>query len=98
MRWAIVALPIGWWVLSLLAYPRFLREADELVRKIRMQGAASGFWTGVWAGFGFLVVFPLILRDAGLPWLPAFIGVALMLVVMMVAYAIGSLYARNRYR
>jgi hypothetical protein len=92
LKWAIAALPIPLLVPWLLAYLRFLRGADELVRKIQMEGLAVGFWAGVVVGFGFIV-----LEEAGPPRLHLNSAVAIMLSVMMVGYAVGRVLAGKRY-
>lgn len=93
LKWAIAALPIPLLVPWLLAYLRFLREADELVRKIQMEGLAVGFWAGVVFGFGFIV-----LEAAGPPRLHLPAPVAIMLAVMMLGYAVGRILAGKRYQ
>ncbi len=93
LKWAIAALPIALWVPWLLAYMRFLREADELVRRIQLEGVAVGFWVGIGFGIGY----PL-LEHAGLPALDASMTIAVMLAAMLLGYAVGRFRASKRYQ
>ncbi len=93
LKWAIVALPIALLVPWLLAYLRFLREADELVRKIQLEGVAVGFWVGMSFGIVYMV-----LEAARLPRLDPPGVVAIMLTVMALGYVVGRIRASKRYR
>jgi len=93
LKWAIAALPIALWVCWLSAYMRFLREADELVRKIQMEAIVVGFW----AGIGFGIGYPL-LEHAGLRPLNPSMTIAIMVAVMLLGYAVGRFRAGTRYR
>jgi len=93
LKWAIAALPVALWIPTLSSYLRFLREADELVRKIQLEGMAVGFW----AGFAFGVSYT-VLEGAGLRRLNAPGAVAIMVAVMALGYAIGRVLASKRYR
>lgn len=74
---------------TLWAYLRFLRETDELVRRIQLEGVALGF------GAGIIFLLALVsLEDAGFTKLDAGDAIALMLVT----WAIGQLFATWRYR
>lgn len=79
-----VALALG----AIGAYLHFLRHADELLRKIHLEGLAIGF------GFGFLLATSWsMLRGIGAPPLqPAMIGAA-----MLVGWSIGQARGRRRY-
>ncbi len=85
----LVALgPTGVAVGAVLAYLRFIREADELQRKIQLEGIAWGF--GCWAVF---MMGYRLLERAGLPPMDT----SDPLVLMMVAWAIASLILSRRY-
>ncbi|MDH3439435.1 MAG: hypothetical protein OEM63_01690 [Gammaproteobacteria bacterium] len=74
---------------ALWAYLRFLRETDELVRRIQLEGVALGF------GAGIIFLLSLVsLEDAGFAKLDASDAIALMLVT----WAFGQLFATWRYR
>lgn len=71
------------------AYRRFLREADELVRHIHLQGLGYGLAAGVIFSMGWR-----LLELAGAPRLDVSDGV----VVTMLAWSLGQVLARRRYR
>ena len=93
LKWAIAVLPIALWVCWLSAYMRFLREADELVRRIHLEAIVVGFWTGTGFGIGY----PL-LEHAGLRALNPSMTIAIMVAVMLLGYAVGRFRAGKRYR
>ncbi|MGH9521793.1 MAG: hypothetical protein ACRD3E_04600 [Terriglobales bacterium] len=93
LKWAIAAVPIALLVPTLLAYLRFVREADELVRKIEMEGVALGFSTGTVLGISYIA-----LAGAGLPRLYPSMPVAIMVAVMLLSYGVGRVRASKRYR
>jgi hypothetical protein len=93
LKSAIIALPLALMVPWLRAFLRFLREADELVRRIHIEGAAAGFWAGFAFGTGYVV-----LTAAGLPQPRPPIAIALMVAVMGLAYYAGRIFASKRYR
>jgi hypothetical protein len=68
---------------------RFLREADELVRKIELEGLAIGFGVGVLFLLGYQ-----LLEQVGLPEISAHKTAA----VMLFAWLFGQVIARRRYR
>ena len=51
--WVVAALPTVVATGAILAYGRYLREADELQRKIQLQALALGFGVGLFFGFGY---------------------------------------------
>ena len=51
--WVVAAFPTAVAVGAILAYGRYLREADELQRKIQLQALALGFGVGLFFGFGY---------------------------------------------
>ena len=69
-------------------YVRFLREADELLRQIHLDGLAIGFG----AGFVFITTYRLLER-AGAPSL----DINDSLMVMVPCWALGMWRARRRY-
>lgn len=89
LAWAVAAVPLLLGFGVLVAYARFLREADELQRLVQLQGLALGFGgtfftMATWKLLARLGAPPLELDDLGM--------------VMAVFYALGSLLAWRRYR
>jgi predicted membrane-bound spermidine synthase len=90
--WAVWAVAVAPNVLAVAAgatYVRFLREADELIRKIQLEALAIGFAAALFIGIGYA-----LLEHAGAPE----VGVGDLTVVMMVAFALGQLIGLKRYR
>jgi hypothetical protein len=87
--WTIAIGAVALSVPPLLAYLRFLRMTDELLRKIQLDGLALGFGAGVLFGLGY----PL-LEQAGAPDF----GVSGVVMVMMLGWVIGQLLGLVRYR
>ena len=87
--WVVALVPIALSVPALLAYLRFLRMTDELLRKIQLEGLALGFGAGAILGLGY----PLLER-IGAPTLTS----GAIVVVMMFAWALGQLLGVLRYR
>ena len=77
---------LGAW--AVFAYVKYIREADELLRKIQMEGLAWGFG----AGWLFMVGYRLLER-AGAPKLDISDG----LMVMAVVYSVAIVAAARRY-
>ncbi len=74
---------------GLLAFRRFLLEADELVRRIQLEGLAFGF------GVGLLIALSYQLFEfVGAPVLD--VGEAV--TIMIVGYVVGVLLATRRYQ
>lgn len=71
------------------SYLRFLRETDELTRLIQLEGLAFGFT----AGAAFALLYSLLL-EAG--WSDP--GISSVVVVMMVGWSLGQLFAAWRYQ
>ncbi|MGH7570668.1 MAG: hypothetical protein ACREMK_02355 [Gemmatimonadota bacterium] len=89
VSWVVAALPSAIAVLVLIAYARFLREADELQRMIQLKALALGF------GGGFFAIAGLSLFERlGVHWL----DMGDSLVVMPVLYSIGVVLGQWRYR
>jgi hypothetical protein len=93
LKWAIAAVPIALVIPWLLSQLRFLREADELVRRIQLEGLAVGFW----AAFAFGIVYTVLGRT-GIPRLDPGSGLPLMVAVLGLGYAFGRVLASKRYR
>ena len=89
---AVVALSIvimGLGVGTMLAYRRFLREADELVRKIELEALAATVGLGMVVGLSYwLLEFAEIVSEPGLP---------MIITLMMVAYSIAVILGHRRY-
>lgn len=87
--WGVALAPTALGVGALLAYVHFLRRADELVRKVQLEGLAVGFGVGVVFSMGYR-----LLERAGAPTLDTSDPV----LVMLVAWSVGQLVAWKRYR
>jgi hypothetical protein len=87
--WAVALAPDVLGVAALLAYVRFLRQTDELLRKIQLEGLAVGFGVGVVFAMGYR-----LLERAGAPGLDIDDPV----LVMLFAWVVGQLVALRRYR
>ena len=90
--------PIAWLVAlspnvfafgALVAYMRFLRMADEMQRRIQIEGLAIGFGTGWIFAIGYLV-----LQSAGAPEVP----LTAIIVVMTAGWIVGNVIAVRHYR
>jgi hypothetical protein len=88
-RWLIAAVPASLSVAVLLAYLRFLRQADELVRRVQLEGLAVGFGAGMLLAVGY----PLF-AAAGAPPLDVRAAAA----AMLLAWSVGQFTASARYR
>lgn len=87
--WVVAVIPIVVAVGPLAAYLRFLRQADELMRRIQLEALAFGFAAGVVFSVGYQ-----LFERAGAPEI-AFGDQA---VVMLVAYSVGTVIATAHYR
>jgi hypothetical protein len=67
---------------------RFLRQADELLQKIQLEGLAIGFAAGAFFALGYQ-----LLEHLGAPEL----DVSAPVTVMMFGWAFGQLLASRRY-
>lgn len=86
--WAIAALCVVLGLVALAAYRRYLLEADELTRRIQLEGVAFGFG----AGLVFSLTYELF-RQAGAPD----IGMTHGGTVLVVGYIVGVLRATHQY-
>lgn len=86
--WALVAAVVGLLVLTLRAYIGFLRNADELLRKVQLEGLAMAFAAGTVFMVGYRLSERLGARrlDINDP-----------LLVMVVAWGIGQWFGWRRY-
>ncbi len=87
--WALALLPNVFSIAALFAYLHFLRSADELIRRIQLEGLAIGFGAAVI----FMIGYPPLER-IGLPVLEA----DTVLIVMMIGWVAGQMVAAWRYR
>jgi len=87
--WLLAGLPFVLSVGALLSYLRFLRNADELLRKIQVEGLAIGFGAGIVFTLGYQV-----LERVGAPEMSANDTV----IIMMAGWMIGQLAATWHYR
>ena len=78
---AIVIVPLVAAYVALGAYRRFLREADELLRKIHLEALSVGAAAALAVGTTFLMLMPL---GASAPW-----GLTFTLAFLCLGYAAG---------
>lgn len=88
VQWLAIGVPNLLAAAGLLIYLRFLLRADELVRKVELEGLAVGFGVGVIVGLGY----PLF-EFAGAPELK----LKYLLALMMLSWVAGHLVAWKRY-
>lgn len=86
--WLLVAVPTLAAVQTVRAYHHFLREADELQRKIHLEALALGFGVGI-----LFMMSARLLGRAGLPELDVNDGI----VVMALTFSFGIWRASRRY-
>ncbi|MCF6262785.1 MAG: hypothetical protein L3J24_04265 [Xanthomonadales bacterium] len=89
LSWLVAIVPSILGTICMFMFLRFLREADEMMRKIELEGLALGFGVGVL----FLIGYPL-LEQVGLPPISSQKTGA----VMLFAWVIGHIVARTRYQ
>ena len=87
--WALAALTVVPGVVALRTYVTFLREADELLRKIQLEALALAFGTGVL----FMMSWRLV-EALGGPQL----DISQPVVVMFVVWALAQWLVARRYR
>ncbi len=87
--WLLVAVPILTAFAAVFSYLHFLRNVDELLRKIQLQGLALGFGAGVVFVTGYQ-----LLESAGAAQMQA----DHLIMVMMFSWVAGQLYGMLRYR
>lgn len=89
LTWLIILVPNALGITALVSYLNFLRHTDELMRKFQMEGLAIGFAAGVLGSWGYS-----LLTAVGAPEISA----VDLSAIMMVAWALGQVYAMWRYR
>jgi len=89
MTWTLVAVPNFLSIVAVGAYMRFLRMADELLRKIQLQGLAMGFGAGVVLITGYQLFEAAGARELQTDHI---------VVVMMFSWVAGQLLGTWRYR
>ena len=87
--WLLVAVPILTILAAVFSYLHFLRNADELLRKIQLQGLAMGFGAGVVFVTGYQ-----LLEAAG----AAQMQTDHLIMVMIFSWVAGQLYGMWHYR
>ena len=87
--WLLAMIPIALGVPLIGALLRFLREADEFMRKVQLEGIALGFGAGSVFCVGYHT-----LEMVGAPHLPMVFAV----VPMSVGWAVGSFLVASRHR
>ncbi len=87
--WLLTAVPVIAGVLVILAYGRYLSEADELQRTIHLQALALGFGGAFFAASGYE-----LLERLGAPKL----DFSDLTLVMVFFYGLGFFLGRRRYR
>lgn len=87
--WSLVVAPNVIAIVAVFAYLRFLRMADELLRKIQLEGLALGFAAGVLVTAGYQLA-----EAAGAPQLET----DHIIVVMIFSWTAGQLHGIWRYR
>ncbi len=87
--WIIAISPNAFALGALVSYMRYLRMADELQRKIQIEGLAVGFGVGWIFAIGYLVV-----QSAGAPELP----VTAIILVMTGGWILGNVLALRHYQ
>ena len=86
--WIVAAIPTVVGLGAMLAYGRYLRQADELQRRIQLQALAVGFGVAFFFGFGYR-----LLEKVGAPAAE----ISDVSVVMMFFYFVGLWIGRRRY-
>ncbi len=89
VAWMLAAAPNIFAVFALLGFLRFLRMADELMRRIQLEGLAIGFGCSVIFAMGYS-----LFEHAGAPPVDS----NDLLMVMMLGWVAGQIYSMGRYR
>jgi hypothetical protein len=87
--WVVALLPDLFALGVVLAYVRFLRGADELMRRVQLEGLALGFGAGFFFAMGYR-----LLERAGAPGL----DINDASIPMLIAFFAGQTIALWRYR
>ena len=89
LAWLVAMSPNVFALGALVAYLRMLRMADEMQRRIHIEGLAIGFGAGWIFTIGYLV-----LQSAGAPDLP----LTTTILVMTAGWIVGNIIAVRHYR
>ncbi len=89
LDWLLAIVPTLLGIAVLISYIRFLRETDEMLRKIQLEGLAIGFGVGVLFTAGYQ-----LFETVGAPAIDSHDTVA----IMMFAWVFGQLLAMRRYQ
>jgi len=89
IAWLVALSPNVLAIGALVAYLRYLRMADEMQRRIQIEGLAIGFGTGWLFAIGYLV-----LQSAGAPA----ISLTTIILVMTAGWMVGNVIAVRHYR
>jgi hypothetical protein len=89
LAWLLAMIPIAVGVPTVRTYLRFIREADEFMRKVQLEGIAIGYAVGSLACIGYQT-----LRQIGAPELPIVFAV----IPLAFGWALGSFLVALRYR
>jgi hypothetical protein len=87
--WLVAMAPNILAIATVLAYVRFLRDSDELMGRIQLEGLALGFGVGLFFAMGYR-----LLERAGAPDL----DINDIATPMLVGWVVGQLIALRRYR
>jgi len=88
LGWTLTALSVGLLVMGVRAYIVFIRNADELLRKVQLEALALGFG----AGMVFMLGWRLCERLGALK-----LDVSDPIIVMMLVFAVGQYIGIRRY-
>lgn len=88
LGWTLTALSVGLLVMGVRAYIVFIRNADELLRKVQLEALALGFG----AGMVFMLGWRLCERLGALK-----LDVSDPIIVMLLVFAIGQYLGMRRY-
>lgn len=86
--WIVAAVPLVVGLGAMLAYGRYIRQADELQRRIQVQALALGFGVAFFFGFGYR-----LLEKVGAPAA----DISDVSIVMAFFYFVGLWIGRRRY-
>lgn len=89
VRWLLALSPNLLGIGTVLAYLKFLRNADELMQRTQLMGLAFGFGIGVVFAMGYQLA-----ERAGAPDL----ATGDLAAVMFISWAVGQVFAVWRYR
>lgn len=97
LAWILAFVPALFGVLAILAYLKFLREADEMVRRIHLTGMAVGFGAGIFVWLGLQMPLPPGTPDKEMLF-TLHLHKALIFLAMIVGWVAGQSIATRRYK